>query len=122
MKTFLKLLILVPLALLAVAFAVANRQGVTVSLDPFATDVPAFALSGPLFVVVLVMVVAGVVIGGVATWLGQGRHRRRVRGLRRENDALRGDIARLKADIATTVAEPRQEGPVFPALTAPKAA
>ena len=31
-------LILVPLAILIVAFAVANRQAVTVSLDPFASE------------------------------------------------------------------------------------
>ena len=100
MVTVLKLIVLVPLALLAVAFAVANRQGVTVSFDPFATDVPAFALSGPLFLVLLITIVAGVVLGGVASWLGQGRHRRALRVAGRENDQLRQEVERLRADLA----------------------
>ena len=115
MKTVFKLLILVPLALLAVAFAVANRQGVTVSFDPFATDIPAFALSGPLFVVLILTVVAGVVIGGVATWFGQGRHRRGLRALRRENESLRAEAARLKADLGEAAGR-RDQPPVYPAL------
>ncbi len=120
MKTFLKLLVLVPLALIAVAFAVANRQGVTVSFDPFASDVPAFALSGPLFVVIILVVVAGVVIGGVATWFGQGRHRRALRAVKRENDGLREELGRAKADLALT-REARPASP-YPALPGQHAA
>ena len=101
MRTFLKLLIIVPLALLATAFAFANRSVVTVSFDPFATDVPAFALVAPLFVVILITVATGVVLGGIASWIGQGRHRRSAREARRENRALQADVARLKADLAS---------------------
>jgi len=99
MKFFLKLLVVVPLALIAVAFAVANRQGVTVSFDPFATDVPAFALSGPLFVVLILTVVTGVILGGVATWFGQGRYRRMGRLAKREADELRAEVSRLKTEL-----------------------
>ncbi len=99
MKSILKWLILVPLAIIAVAFAVANRQAVTVSFDPFSSDVPAFALSGPLFVVIILVVVTGVVIGGAATWIGQGRHRRLARTSRREADELRAEVGRLKTDL-----------------------
>lgn len=115
MKSFLKLLVLVPLALAAVAFAVANRQGVTVSFDPFATDIPAFALSGPLFVVIILTVVVGVVLGGVATWFGQGRHRRGMRALRRENESLRAEAARLRADRDEAAAR-REQPPAYPSL------
>jgi uncharacterized membrane protein YciS (DUF1049 family) len=100
MKTFLKLIVLVPLAVIAVAFAVANRQHTVISFDPFATDVPAFALSGPLFLVLLIVVVAGVVIGGVASWLGQGRVRRALRLANRENDELHREVERLKTALA----------------------
>ena len=121
MKTFLKLLILVPLMLVAVAFAVANRQPVTVSFDPFSTDLPAFALSGPLFVVVILVVVFGVVLGGIATWLGQGRHRRAVRAMRRENENLRQDLGRAKADLALAT-EIRPAPTAYPALPGQHAA
>lgn len=116
MRTFLKLLILVPLALAAVAFAVANRQGVTVSFDPFATDVPAFALSGPLFVVIILTVVVGVVLGGVATWFGQGRHRRGLRAMRRENEGLRAEATRLRADLDEAAGRREITSPGYPAL------
>ena len=105
MRTFLKLLVLVPLALIAVAFAVANRQGVTVSFDPFASDVPAFALSGPLFVIIIVVVVTGVVIGGIATWFTQGRYRRAARTARREAQELQAEVAQLKAELQARTAQ-----------------
>lgn len=113
MRTFLKLLILVPLALAAVAFAVANRQDVVVSFDPFDPDRPAFALGGPLFVVILLTVVGGVVVGGMATWFGQGRHRRRLRALRRENDGLRAEATRLRTDLDEASS---RSSPPYPAL------
>lgn len=120
MASFLKLLVLVPLALIAVAFAVANRQGVTVSFDPV-SDVPAFALSEPLFVLIILFVVAGVVIGGVATWLGQGRHRRALRAARRDNDDLRTEVSRLKADLQLQARELHEARP-YPALPGQTAA
>ena len=59
-------IILVPLAIIIVAFAVANRQSVTVSFDPFSAEAPAASLSLPLFALVIGLLIAGVVIGGVA--------------------------------------------------------
>ena len=59
-------LILVPLAIVIIAFAVANRQVVTVSLDPFSAERPAASLTLPLFALVIVLLILGVVIGGVA--------------------------------------------------------
>ena len=41
--------IVVPLAVVIVAFAVANRQTVTVSFDPFSSAAPAYAATVPLF-------------------------------------------------------------------------
>ena len=42
-------LILVPLAIFIISFAVANRQIVVVSFDPFDRTNPAFSLAMPLF-------------------------------------------------------------------------
>ena len=50
MKTFLKALIVLPLAVAIVLFAVANRQIVTVHLDPFETGLLPFeTVTMPLF-------------------------------------------------------------------------
>jgi uncharacterized integral membrane protein len=83
-KTF-NILVLLPLAVVFVVFAVANRHMVTVSLDPFNTADPALSLAMPLFAVILLSAIAGVAAGGLATWFRQSRWRRAAR--RHEADA-----------------------------------
>ncbi len=84
MKRALAIIILVPLAILLVALAVANRHAVVLSLDPFNGDAPAAAITLPLYVVAFGAIILGVVLGGIGTWLGQGRWRREARLLKRE--------------------------------------
>ena len=62
LRKLLTALILVPLAILLVAFAVANRASVIVSFDPFDASHPALALAVPLFALLLAALLAGVVI------------------------------------------------------------
>ena len=88
--------ILVPLAVLIIAFAVANRQIVTVSLDPFSGEHPAASLTLPLFVLVIVLLILGVLIGGIAAWLRQSKGRRTTRRLEREIADLHLEIGALK--------------------------
>ena len=77
MFRFLKVLILILLAIVLLGFAFANHHEVTVSFDPFAsTDSAAFSITAPLFAVVIVAAMLGVVAGALATWVSQGRHRR----------------------------------------------
>ncbi|MDQ6702197.1 MAG: lipopolysaccharide assembly protein LapA domain-containing protein [Pseudomonadota bacterium] len=98
MKRFLKLLFLVPLALAAVALAVANRHEVMVIiyLNPFAGPRPeGMQISAPLFVVVFVAIMVGVIFGGVVTLFEQGKYRRAARRARAEVDSLRAEVARL---------------------------
>lgn len=114
MKTALKAIVLVPLALIAVIFAVANRHIVTISLDPFNADNPAFALSAPLFLTIVLMIMLGVLIGGVATWLTQGSVRSALRHARSDNDRLRRELqdARLELDLSRRDT-PRQRLPAL---------
>ncbi|MGA2042479.1 MAG: LapA family protein [Roseiarcus sp.] len=99
MKRLLKLIVLAPVAILLLIFAFANRHIVTVSFDPFAEgDIPAFALTAPLFLVLILAIMFGVVAGGVATWLTQGRYRRAARDSRAEAEQLRLETARLRAE------------------------
>jgi len=85
-------IVLVPLAVILVAFAVANRQSVTVSFDPFASGAPAASVTLPLFALVIVLLIIGVVIGGAASWLRHGRWRRAARRLDRELARLREEL------------------------------
>jgi uncharacterized integral membrane protein len=101
MKNALKALVLVPLGILAILFAVANREIVTISFDPFNADAPAFALSAPLFLAIILMLMLGVLIGGVAVWLGQNYVRTALRQSRAEADRLRRELqeTRLELDL-----------------------
>jgi uncharacterized integral membrane protein len=95
-RKFVTALILIPLAIVLVVFAVANRQIVTVSFDPFNAAQPAFAATMPLFVLIIVLLIVGVVIGGVAAWLRQSRWRRTARRLDRDMRGLRDEVDGLK--------------------------
>lgn len=103
-------LILVPLAIVILMFAVANREIVTVSFDPFSTRTPAAAISVPLFVLIFVLVILGVVIGGVAAWLRQSGYRRAARRRDADVSALRGEIealnARLEGRLDAPISDP----------------
>src|SRR5262249_61352318 len=79
MRKFFTALIVIPLFLVFVVFAVANRHLVTVSFDPFNTTDPALAISLPLFALIIVVAIIGVVAGGSAVWFGQRRWRRAAR-------------------------------------------
>ena len=89
-------IILVPLAVLIIAFAVANREAVTVSFDPFSGHDPAATVTLPLFALVIALLIIGVLIGGAASWLRQGKWRGAARRFERELQVLRGKLAALE--------------------------
>lgn len=84
MRRALSLLVGLPLGILALALAVANRKPITLSLDPFSPQAPAFAVDLPLFAVIFVSLIVGVIIGSAITWVKQGRFRREAKQARRE--------------------------------------
>lgn len=73
------IVVFVPLAIVLVALAVANREAVAFTLDPFNPGNPALTVQLPLFVLLFVALVVGVLVGSAATWLKQGRYRRLAR-------------------------------------------
>ena len=112
--------ILVPLAVIIIAFAVANRQIVTVSLDPFSAEHPAASLTLPLFALVIVLLVLGVLIGGVAAWLRQSKWRRTARRLEREIADLHIELEALKRTAGVSSAS--VNAPAAASVNAPAAA
>jgi uncharacterized integral membrane protein len=89
-------IVLVPLAIAFITFAVANRQIVVISLDPFDQTHPAIAMSLPLFALILVLIIGGVVVGGIAAWLKQSKWRRAARRAEWEARELRAQVDELK--------------------------
>ncbi len=71
MRKFISGLVLIPLAIVLLVFAVANRQFVTLSLDPFNPSDPAVSVRLPLFALLIGVAVLGVIAGGLATWFRQ---------------------------------------------------
>lgn len=65
---FLRWLLLVPVALVAILLAVANRQSVTFSLDPFDPLTPALGVTMPLALLLILAMLIGILIGGWASW------------------------------------------------------
>ena len=60
-------LVAVPVVVFATVVAVANREPVVFSLDPFSSE-PGFVLSLPLYLLVFLTFFLGVVLGGMTVW------------------------------------------------------
>ena len=96
-------LILVPLAIVVISVAVANRQSVVVSFDPFDQAHPALTRALPLYLLMLMLLIGGVVVGGIAAWLRQSKWRRAARRADAQARELRAEVDRLKRRLGTSV-------------------
>jgi uncharacterized integral membrane protein len=112
-RNILAALILIPLAALIVLLAVANRAAVTISLDPFIAEKPAITVTQPLFVLILATLIVGVVIGGIAAWLRQGRWRRAARVAEAEVRALRQETENLRDRLDAAEREAQRAAPAL---------
>jgi hypothetical protein len=114
MKRFLFYLIVIPIAVLVLIFAVANRHLVVVSLDPLGARAPGLTVEIPLFLLMFLLLAIGVVLGGIAAWFGQAKHRRAARLARYEADRHRAEAERVRAELAgvETVRRPSLPAPV----------
>lgn len=79
LKRILWLLTAFPAAALLITLAVANRHSVRLVLDPFRPDDPVLSLQLPFYGFLFGVLLIGVLLGGTATWLSQGRWRRTAR-------------------------------------------
>lgn len=101
-RKILTAIIVVPLAAVIVVFAVANRQSVTVSFDPFSSAAPAYAATLPLFIIIFAVLILGVIVGGIAAWIGQHKWRRSARRLEGEVRALHDEMGSIRRRFGTT--------------------
>ena len=103
MRKLLSVLILAPLGIVIVMFAVANRQWIAISFDPFDPVHPAFKQDVPLWGLILGLVGLGVLVGGISSWLKQQKWRSRARRAEAEARELRARLDSI---------EPRRPMPV----------
>jgi uncharacterized integral membrane protein len=73
------LFVLVPVVLIAALLAVANREQVVFRLDPFAANDSPVVFVMPLFVLVFLSFLAGVLVGAVTISLRRARKARKRR-------------------------------------------
>lgn len=87
LNRFMLIVVFVPLAIILIALAVANRELVAFTLDPFNPGNPKLTLTLPLFIFLFLALAIGMIVGSLATWVKQGRYRKlaRQRGVEAEN-------------------------------------
>jgi Lipopolysaccharide assembly protein A domain len=101
-------LMVVPLGALLVALAVVNRKPTILILDPFGGAEARLSLEAPLFLFLLGAFALGLIIGGIATWLGQGKWRRAARAQSREARDLRHQASRLEKELEGAQSAPQR--------------
>lgn len=94
-------LVLVPLCLVVLVFALANRHQVAVNFNPLVgVDEAAPGVGVPLFLVIYAVLFFGISLGGLAVWFTQSGHRREEKRLRRDNDKLRTELDKARRTSA----------------------
>ena len=97
MKKLISWVIGLPVALALIVFAIANRHFVVVSFDPFSRHAPSPAIELPLWTIVFVAILCGLIAGWIGAWFNQRRWRRAAREARTELSVERSKAARLAA-------------------------
>ncbi|MDH6261371.1 lipopolysaccharide assembly protein LapA domain-containing protein [Bradyrhizobium sp. BR13661] len=105
MRKFLIWLFWIPLGVLLVIFAAANRHDVTVSFDPFMARDPVLSRDVPLFLLLILVAALGVIVGGCAVWFGQRHWRRAARRHEADARAAQVELAGLRAQAAAAKPE-----------------
>jgi Lipopolysaccharide assembly protein A domain len=101
MTRFLIAILSLGVAALLVAFAIANRNLVTVSFDPFDPTAPAYVVTLPLYLLDFVILILGVALGGIVAWFNQGKRRRYRRRLESELMRVRAELDRALREKAS---------------------
>ena len=110
MRKLVAALIVVPLGVLLVALAVVNRKPVTLGLNPFDAQ---FRLGrrGPVVPVSARRLCPWTAIGGLATWLSQGKWRKTARAEARAASTWRRQADRLEKELEGLDARPSARAP-----------
>lgn len=104
LKKIVTLVILVPLGILLIVLSVANRQSVTLALNPFRPEDTVLSLTAPFFLFLMLSLILGMLIGSLATWWTQGKYRRQARIEAREAIRWHNEADRQKKQSAVVSA------------------
>ena len=100
----------IPFGFVVIAFAIANRIPVEVSLDPLP-----FVFETPLYLVAMGGLAAGFAVGAAPAWLAGHGVRRRLRIGKARVASLEGEMSRMRASAATSGTSSKSELARLPA-------
>jgi hypothetical protein len=98
-----------PIAVVGIGFAVANRQWVTVSFDPINRVHPFATVNMPLWALFFCGVFIGIFAGWFVAWRGNARYRRAAREAKIELIRTQQMHEREKRDLQSTALATRQD-------------
>lgn len=98
MRTLLKAIVMAPFALLLIAFAIANHDTVSIALDPLNLVDPPLVYAMPLFLPIFIALVIGILLGGIAMWFSERRHRRAAKIYLRDLERQKRDNEELRRE------------------------
>ncbi len=97
------LLVAFPAAALLITLAIANRHAVRLVLDPFRPEAPVVSMMLPFYAYLFGTLFIGILLGGTAVWMGQGRWRRTARNRAQEAMRWQAEADRLSRERDATV-------------------
>lgn len=107
LNRFLTIAVFIPLAVVLIALAVANRAPVDFTIDPFNPGNPGLTVTLPLFIYLFGALGLGLVVGSVATWIKQGRYRK----LARQREVELASVSARRPAAEAAGAHPALPGP-----------
>jgi uncharacterized integral membrane protein len=96
LKKLAKLIIFLPIAIVLIVLSVANRHVVTVALNPFDPQDQLLSVSAPFFIFIFGALIIGMIVGSLATWFKQGKHRKKARAQSFEAERWHSEADRQK--------------------------
>lgn len=95
-----------PVAVVGIGFAIANREWVTVSFDPLNRAQPFATVTMPLWALFFCGVLLGIFVGWFVAWRGNAKHRRATRDAKIELVRAQQAHEREKRDLQAAAASP----------------
>jgi uncharacterized integral membrane protein len=107
LRRILRWIVGLPIAIVVIAFAIANRQWTRLSLDPFSSESPVLSINMPLWALFIFGVFIGILVGWTGCWAAQSKWRK----LARER---RSEITRLQSELENSKNQPPSDQAITP--------
>ena len=111
LRRIVRFVVVLPIVAILVTLGLANVHDVRLALDPFRPDNPVLSIMLPFYLWLLLALIAGVVLGGMATWIAQRGWRRSARRREAEAQRWRAEADRLNRERDRQLEASRQVVP-----------